>query len=318
MNSAEYDESIWKEIGGDVERRARALRTTLLREVVDDHSPKGLPDLQQILGDRAESWVQRHYEMCCAVYKNLGKEISIDFDRVVWSFCIQPFILDEPRAPDGSIHAPGLIELLLWACGAWPEGRKRQSSADEQWGLTVRLHIWDAWQKKLLHLRGLTQAERAAAALASYEADELRAWGIGNRSTNGPAPEPSTSIPDAPLPSPKSVRHETPSRDELPVGNDGLAVSKKIEQELPTEQHPPLPRKLHDFSDYTDSADLTDLQDQCFSLKFEYELPVIEIARRLGRDRKTIQEHIDSAKKKIDIARMKHRSQKTRARSGIE
>ena len=34
--------------------------------------------------------------------------------------------------------------------------------------------------------------------------------------------------------------------------------------------------------------------------------------------RHSICEHIDSAKKKIDIARMKRRSQKTRARSGIE
>jgi len=38
-----------------------------------------------MLWQRADGWVQQLYDVCCEVYKNLGKEISDDFDRIVWA-----------------------------------------------------------------------------------------------------------------------------------------------------------------------------------------------------------------------------------------
>jgi hypothetical protein len=90
------------------------------------------------------------------------------------------------------------------------------------------------------------------------------------------------------------------------------------DQGIANEQHPPLPSKKHEYSGLMDSARLTELQRECYSLKHEYQLPVVEIARRLGRDRKTIQEHIDAADKKVTLAASKERSQKRRARFGVE
>jgi DNA-directed RNA polymerase specialized sigma24 family protein len=48
---------------------------------------------------------------------------------------------------------------------------------------------------------------------------------------------------------------------------------------------------------------LTEKQQQAFSLKFEYELGLAEIALRMGLDRKTVYEHIEAAKRRIDQAR---------------
>jgi len=79
-----------------------------------------------------------------------------------------------------------------------------------------------------------------------------------------------------------------------------------------------LPRKKQDLSEYIDAARLTELQLTCFSLRFERGLSIADIARLLGRDRKTIQEHIESAKKRIDVTRMKERFKKRSARSGME
>jgi hypothetical protein len=57
-------------------------------------------------------------------------------------------------------------------------------------------------------------------------------------------------------------------------------------------------RKKHDFSGY--SHHLTDKQQLAFSLKWEYELGLTELASRMGISRKTASEHIHAAKRNID------------------
>jgi DNA-directed RNA polymerase specialized sigma24 family protein len=57
-------------------------------------------------------------------------------------------------------------------------------------------------------------------------------------------------------------------------------------------------RKKHDFSGY--SHHLTDKQQLAFSLKWEYELGLSELASRMGITRKTASEHIHAAKRNID------------------
>ena len=71
-------------------------------------------------------------------------------------------------------------------------------------------------------------------------------------------------------------------------------------------------RKKHDFSGY--SHLLTDKQQLAFSLKWEYELGLTEIASRMGISRKTASEHIHAAKRKIDqgISNQKRRLTSTK------
>jgi hypothetical protein len=59
-----------------------------------------------------------------------------------------------------------------------------------------------------------------------------------------------------------------------------------------------LAQKAIDLSRYMDN--LTEKQRLAFSLKFEYELGLAEIASRMEVDRKTAYEHIDAAQRKID------------------
>jgi DNA-binding NarL/FixJ family response regulator len=97
-----------------------------------------------------------------------------------------------------------------------------------------------------------------------------------------------------------------------------IAEAKKGVRPKSIEDLGTLPRKKQDLSEYIDAARLTELQLTCFSLRLERGLSIADIARLLGRDRKTIQEHIESAKKRIDVTRMKERLKKRSARSGME
>jgi len=58
-------------------------------------------------------------------------------------------------------------------------------------------------------------------------------------------------------------------------------------------------KKKMDLSKYFDGAGLTEAQYEVATLAWEYELPISEIARRLGRHRKSIEERLASAKKRI-------------------
>lgn len=69
--------------------------------------------------------------------------------------------------------------------------------------------------------------------------------------------------------------------------------------------------RKRDLSQYMDR--LTEKQHLAFSLKFEYELRLSEIALRMGINRKTADEHIKAAQKKVEQARS---SDKRKARRG--
>ena len=70
------------------------------------------------------------------------------------------------------------------------------------------------------------------------------------------------------------------------------------------------PKKI-DLSRYMDS--LTEKQQLAFSLKFEYELGLAEIASRMGINHKTAYEHIEAARNKIDQARSNEKRKAHRA-----
>jgi|SRR5215831_506909 len=310
MNLVRYDERIWEELGPRVELRTREILVKIQGQIAGDRSLDRLPSKRQIVWQRADCWVQQLYDACCEVYKNLARGISDDFDRVVWVYCIEPFILRNVEETT-DLGQPGLLELLLRSMGSPPEEYRSRRTGQNSWCLNVRLHIFEAWRKRLLHLQEPTQTERAAAALAAYNARERYISQVVS----------GLPLESRPLPQASAGRGQTLAEQPQPITAPTKAVGEKSDsaaQELPKEKNQPLPRKQFDYSNLMNPASLTELQSECYSLRHEYQLTVAEIARRLGRDRKTIQEHIDSAEVKIKISASKERAKKHSARFGID
>lgn len=97
----------------------------------------------------------------------------------------------------------------------------------------------------------------------------------------------------------------------VPVTEEGMIAS----QGRPAQPNrTKLAAKTTDLSKYLEGAGLTDRQRECFSLKFEYELTVSEIASRLGISRKTVDEHIAAAQRRIGWSQINERKKASRAR----
>jgi len=74
-----------------------------------------------------------------------------------------------------------------------------------------------------------------------------------------------------------------------------------------------LAKKL-DLSQRLDQVNLTDRQRECLSLRLEYGLSVSAIAKKLGRTRKTIDEHIHAATARFEQETEKQRRDRDRAK----
>ena len=119
-----YDVSIWEEIRSFVSRKTDRLVESINQEIPKDASlgefqgKHPVPfQLQQIMEQRANAWVQRLYDSCCDAYKSGGKTLSAEFDRAVWFYRVEPFIMGET---DSQIHSGtmgGFLNLLLCAVG---------------------------------------------------------------------------------------------------------------------------------------------------------------------------------------------------------
>ena len=113
------------------------------------------------------------------------------------------------------------------------------------------------------------------------------------------------STPD-PLPRPDGPLSSRPSS----TGD----VTEMKDLNAPNDDPDKLPAKQTDLSRYMDQAQLTDRQRECLSLKLEYGLPVTAIAERLHIHRKTVDEHIDAANKRIELAKIRAKSRDSRNR----
>jgi len=88
----------------------------------------------------------------------------------------------------------------------------------------------------------------------------------------------------------------------------GALVQPKIAPQPAASQEvrPNVPDKLlakkTDLSRYLDGANLTDIQREVASLKWEHELPVLAIAKRLDRHKSTIEENLKLAERKLGFA----------------
>ncbi len=154
--------------------------------------------LKEIMQQRAQSWVQRLYDRCCSVYKNIGKELSIEFDQAVWAFWIEPFLMKEEQNHLGYKASKGM-ELLLCAVGSPPGSRDLLKVGQKDCCLMVRAHIYKKWYDRLHHLP--PPINEAIAAMARQNEAEMRAARIVAAMT-----QPRVSIaPTPPLTTQQSV-----------------------------------------------------------------------------------------------------------------
>src|SRR5581483_2256318 len=73
--------------------------------------------------------------------------------------------------------------------------------------------------------------------------------------------------------------------------------------------------KKTDLSAMFDAADLTERQRECLSLLFEYSMRKTDVARYLGLDRKTVDEHLAAGTRRMEASRAKLRGDRSFAKS---
>jgi predicted DNA-binding protein (UPF0251 family) len=76
-----------------------------------------------------------------------------------------------------------------------------------------------------------------------------------------------------------------------------------------------LPEKQVDLSRYLDDSNLTEIQREVMSLIDEYKLSVSKVARRMDKNRKTIDEHYAAAKRKVEWALTNQRARNRASKS---
>jgi hypothetical protein len=155
------------------------------------------PQLRQIMEQRANAWVQRLYDPCCDAYKSRGKTLSADFDRAVWFYRVEPFIMGEN---DSQIHSGtmgGFLNLLLCAVGSPPERRRSLTVNQKECCFGVRSKVYETWYDKLHHLT--PRINEAIRVLSAAKAMERRAARI----VRGLPPDDPPSTPAHPLKQPE-------------------------------------------------------------------------------------------------------------------
>jgi hypothetical protein len=214
-----YNIAIWEAIRHRVESTIKTLAENIKLEISRDWSIielQGLDpvpwQLREILQQRADSWIQRLYDICCDVHKRYGNQISQEFDRAAWAYCIEPFIMREVQANEFAYRASALMELLLCAVGSPANKRKLLKVVQKDCCLSLRLKVYENWHHKLHHLA--PKIDQAARALASFRATELRAARI----VRGLPPEP-TPLPAA-----------FPTQAQVPNSASGGLMENKLVQ----------------------------------------------------------------------------------------
>jgi len=126
-----YGIAIWEQIRSKVEWKTRTLEKDINEEISNDRSLRDFHrvypvpwQLKEVLKQRADNWIQRFYRPCCDVYREVGEEISVEFDRAIWTFWIDPFIMREVQTTEDGYRASRLMELLLRSVGSTPEKRR--------------------------------------------------------------------------------------------------------------------------------------------------------------------------------------------------
>ena len=207
-----YDISIWEEIRPTVKRKTDELIEGLLREIPQDlslveyHGTGPVPwQLREVMRQRARSWVQSVYDICCEARKDTTNVPSLDFDRAVWAYCIEPFIMGQRRSSVEKYSMSVLLDLLFTAVGVPPNKRALLNVAQRDSCLEARRHIYEAWSDQLHHRP--SRLDEAVAAMSRYQALERRA----QRMAAGLPPEPPTAPTPVSTPVQSVALKETPA-----------------------------------------------------------------------------------------------------------
>ena len=219
-----YDIRIWEQIGSTVEWRTRNLEQDIQGEIAKDRSLRGFHgvypvpwQLQEVLKQRAESWIQRLYDPCCEARKASGGELSLEFDTAVWAYWIEPFIKREVQTTADGYRASRLMELLLCAVGSTPENRGSLKVGQKDCCVAVRNELQETWYYKLHHLPSRT--EEGIRAISAYNAIQARAARIvrGLPPEPNPTPTIATPAPPAQIPTVSTASVVTDSSGESPI-----------------------------------------------------------------------------------------------------
>jgi hypothetical protein len=140
--------------------------------------------MKQVMLQRADSWIQRLYELCCEAYKRSGKDLSVDFERAIWAYWIEPFIMGEPDSAGSGYKVSDLLELLFCAAGLPAEKRNQLKVGQRDCCLNVRNEMLFSWQQKLLRLGQKLD-----------ESTGMARFGAGQFTTIKSVPGPEQSLP---------------------------------------------------------------------------------------------------------------------------
>jgi hypothetical protein len=246
LSTSFYDISIWEEIRSIVSWQTGQVIASINREISKDTSLVELQgnqptpwQLKEIMEQRANAWVQRVYDLCCDAYKNRGKAVSEDFDRAVWEYCVEPFIMGQKEADIHHETMSGFLELLLCAVGSPRERHRFLTVSQKDCCLDVRMNVFETWDARLHHR--LSRREEAAAVMARFDEAEARARRIVAGLPPDPPPlQPPTQTPSLPQPAAPTPPHAS-TVSSVPAGTASARANEPVTPERPSALEPVLP-----------------------------------------------------------------------------
>jgi hypothetical protein len=233
-----YDITIWEQIRRPVKEKTDALVETIKSEIAKDDSLREFQgeypvpwQLTQIIQQRADHWLERLYDLSCEVYASRGNKVSQQFDRALWAYHIEPFIMREVAVNEYPYHASVLFELLLRAVGSPPGKRNQLKVGQKDCCLDIRNKIHQMWHDNLHHM-----APRIELAAAMMRAQNQAAMTIPVELPSQPAE--ASSRPKAPGPQVPTVKSTVETVAPQPETKVPSGVGKT------TVQDPPVPPPL--------------------------------------------------------------------------
>jgi hypothetical protein len=226
-----YDIALWEPIRFRVQHATSTLVEDINKEISKNLSLREfwgeypVPwQLRDVVQQRAESWLERLYALSRDAYVSYGREVSVEFDRAMWAYHVEPFIMREAVNEYG-YQASVLFELLLCAVGSPPGNRNDLKVGQKECCLQIRSRIRETWYDKLHHLPA--RVSEGVAAMARHQANELRAARIV---AGLPAEAPAKSAQERK----PSESHEQVVGEQI-VGSTNALISNPQCQDVPGE-----------------------------------------------------------------------------------
>jgi len=246
LSTSFYDVSIWEEIRCIVSWKTGQVVANINREISKDTSLVEFQGIQPtpwqlkgIMEQRANAWVQRVYDLCCDAYRNRGNAVSENFDRAVWAYCVDPFIMGQKEADIHHETMSGFLELLLCAVGSPRERRRFLTVGQKDCCLHVRRNVFATWEARLHHRP--SRMDEAAAAIARLNEAEARALRIVAGLPPDPPPQqPPTQTPSLAQPAAPMPPHASPVSS-VPQGPLSARANEAVTPVRPSAPEPALP-----------------------------------------------------------------------------